>query len=59
MSKRRALNLVQLKDSIENKLADYKEMLDGEIRIIGLREKVEKRVETLTALLIILNEHQE
>lgn len=40
------INIPQIKSIVENTIADFDNMLAGDIRIIGLREKIEKRKET-------------
>lgn len=55
----KTLNLTQLKISIRNKITDYNEMLEGEIRTIGLREKIEKRLITLNKMLETADNHKE
>lgn len=57
--KDRGHNLTRLRQKVHAKLVDYKEMLRGEIRTIGLREKIEKRIRTLQKIAVILENHKE
>lgn len=49
----------QLTKMVTNKISDYEDMLKGEIRIVGLREKIVKRKATLTKALKVLKDHKE
>lgn len=53
------LNIPQLKQLVKNTIADCRDMLNGEIRTVGLREKIENRLETLEPILTKLVGHQD
>ena len=52
-------NIPQLTDTIEQSLAYWEEMLQGEIRTIGLRNKITKRKTTYKKILKLLSNHKE
>jgi len=53
------LNHNQIKDQIDGLISKYHRYLCEEIRVIGLREKVEKRLITLKKARDIFREHRE
>jgi len=52
-------NIPQLTDTIEQSIAYWEEMLQGEIRTIGLRNKITKRKTTYKKILKLLSNHKE
>tara|TARA_R110000803_G_scaffold199854_1_gene264008 strand:- start:146 stop:412 length:267 start_codon:yes stop_codon:yes gene_type:complete len=53
------LNIPQLKQVVDNKILDCQTTLAKEIRIIGLRAKIENRLETLNKIQTLLVEHED
>ena len=53
------LNIPQLRTVLNNQINDYIDVLETEIRIVGLRDKIHKRIKTLSEVLVILNEHND
>lgn len=53
------LNIPELKQVVGNKIAEYNTMLENEIRLIGLRGKIENRLETLSKIQTLLVEHED
>lgn len=53
------LSMPELKQVVGNKIAEYNTMLGDEIRIIGLRRKIENRLETLSEIQALLVEHED
>ncbi len=53
------LNLPQIEIVLKAAIRGCKELLDSEIRIVGLREKIEKRLKTLQKMKDVLNNHKE
>ena len=53
------LNIPQFKQIVNNTKADYIKMLEGEIRVVGLREKIGSRLRTIIKIEKILNEHKD
>ena len=51
------MNIPQFKQVVKNTKDEYKKMIDGEIRVMGLREKIESRLQTMTKIVEILNDH--
>ena len=52
-------NITQFKILIKNTIDDYENMLSKNIRVIGLRDKIEKRKEKLESCLKILEAQME
>ena len=52
-------NIPQLKVAVNEMIEGKKEMLKGEIRTVGLKEKIVKRIITLTEVQLILNSHKD
>jgi hypothetical protein len=53
------LNINQLKEAVQLKIADNEKFLNGNIRVIGLREKVIRRQKTLNKVLTLLSNHSD
>jgi len=53
------LNIPQLKQVVKNQIEDYNDFLKGEVRVIGLRDKVNNRLETLNKIQTLLVEHED
>lgn len=53
------LNITQLKQVVKNQIEYYNDLLNGEIRVIGLRDKVNNRLETLNKVQTLLVEHED
>lgn len=53
------LNIRQLKSATERSIADNEDFLSGEIRTVGLRDKVVRRQETLNKVLTLLSNHSD
>lgn len=56
---RQALNINQLKSSVRNIMDDISTKLLGNIRAVGLREKLERRQDTLAKVLDVLVNHSD
>lgn len=52
-------NIPQLKELVNNSIIDIDDALNGEIRIIGLRDKLLRRKETLKEVRNILDNHSD
>lgn len=53
------LNIPQFKQVVKNTKRDYEKMLESDIRVIGLRQKIEYRLQTISKIENILNEHKD
>lgn len=53
------LNIPQLKQVVKNQIQYYNDFLSGEIRVVGLRDKVNNRLETLNKIQTLLIEHED
>lgn len=53
------LNITQLKQVVANSIEDNKDFLTTEIRTLGLRDKVNNRLETLNKIQTLLIEHED
>ena len=51
------LNIPQLRDVVDITIKDYNKFLKGNIRVIGLKEKIIRRKKTMQKILDILEEH--
>jgi hypothetical protein len=51
------LNIPQFKQVVKNTKEDYTAMLMCEIRTVGLRDKIERRFDTIEKIEKILDEH--
>jgi hypothetical protein len=53
------LNIPQLKQVVNNSINDLESMSKTEIRTIGLKDKIQNRLETLNKIKLALEEHKD
>ncbi len=53
------LNIPQLLQAIRDTKAHYVHLLTGEIRLVGLRDRIEARLDTLNKIEKLFLEHKE
>lgn len=53
------MNIPQLLEVVNASKSKYEAMIQGEIRVVGLRQKILNRIETLNKVQTLLIEHQD